>query len=137
MSLKFKASKKYKITKRSKGSNNNFKVYTVDSDSAINEDTLGSSSSARNATLRVSEEVNSSIGHVPSKPCILSAEKPKLSGNKADFTFWQIRAEAYFDKLDLGSVLKSSKPDPVKNKELYLELVNLVDNESLQVISRL
>ena len=135
MSLKFKASKKAKITKRYKGSNNHFSVHSIDSSSATNEDSLGTSSSAGIATLRVSDGVHSSIGHGPSKPCILSAEKPKLSGNKADFPFWQIRAEAYFDKLDLGSVLKSSNPDPVKNKELYLELVNLVDNESLQVIS--
>ena len=135
MSLKFKSSKKYKITKRYKGSNNHFSVHSIDSSSATNEDSLGSSSSAGNATTRVSDGVYSPIGHGPSKPCILSAEKPKLSGNKADFPFWQIRAEAYFDKLDLGSVLKSSNPDPVKNKELYLELVNLVDNESLQVIS--
>ena len=55
MSPKFKVIKKGRIIKKSKGSNNNFSVHTIDSNSTTNEDSLGSSSSTSNATLRVSE----------------------------------------------------------------------------------
>ena len=127
--------KKAKVLKRSKGSNSNFSVYTIDSNPATIEDSSGPSTSAKNAPL-ISADVHSSSGHVPTaNACVHSAYRPKLSGKKEDFIFWQIRAEAYFDNLDLLSVLNSTTPDPIKNKKLYLELVNLMDNESLQVIS--
>ena len=127
---------KAKIIKKYKGSKSNFYVYSVDSRSITNEDSLGSSASAKNAPLPISADVPSSSGHVPTaKACVLSTEKPKLSGKKIDFPFWQIRVESYFESIDLGSVLNNPTPDPIKNKKLYFELVSLVDNESLQVIS--
>ena len=36
--------------------------------------------------------------------------------------------------MDLDTTLESENPDTQKNKLLYLELITLVDNESLQII---
>lgn len=78
---------------------------------------------------------NSSLGYVPLQRCSMNIDKPKLSGGKAQFPMWQIRAQAFFSKIDLGDVIDNENPDPTKNKLLYLELISLVDNESLQMIA--
>ena len=66
---------------------------------------------------------------------VIFAPSESLFGKKDEFPAWQIRAEAYFIKLDLDDVINSENPDPIKNKSLYLELITLVDNESLQMIA--
>ena len=127
-----------KIIKKYKGSQNRSRVFNVVPNSVINEDSLGNHSTL-SAPLSHSDNANAGTnalkGHGTISQCALSADKPKLSGKKEDFTPWQIRVEAYLDNIDLVSVLTSPNPDPVKNKKLYLELINLVDNQSLQVIS--
>ena len=125
---------KGRIIQKYRNSKNSSRVFNVEPNPVINEDSLGDFSNM-NTPIVCSAEASALRGHGTIAPCILSAEKPKLSGRKADFIPWQIRVEAYLEKIDLGSVLTSPSPDPVKNKKLYLELVNLVDNQSLQVIA--
>ena len=77
-----------------------------------------------------------SLGHGTQYPhCISNSDKPKLSSQNGDFEIWTIRADAHFTKLGLDDVINNPNPCPIKNKRLYLELVTLVDNESLQLIA--
>ena len=111
MSLRNMGHKKGGIIKNPKSSKNKYRAFTVESSSVTNEDSLGSSSSL-SAPLMHSAEANALRGHGTISQCVLTADKPKLSGKKADFIPWQIRVEAYLDNIDLGTVLTSPTPDP-------------------------
>ena len=126
MSLR-KVIKKPRSTKRP--SNNGFTVFTTEHGSNIDNPVND------RAPLHVSASSNTSIGSVPINRCSVNMDKPKLSGKNDDFASWEIRAKAHFTKLNLDDIITSPNPDPTRNKLFYLELISLVDNESLQLIA--
>ena len=78
------------IIQKYRNSRNSARVFNVEPNPVSNEDSLGDVGN-KNATLLHSAEANALIGHGTIASCILNADKPKLSGRKADFTPWHIR----------------------------------------------
>ena len=75
------------IIQKYRNSRNSARVFNVEPNPVSNEDSLGDVGN-KNATLLHSAEANPLIGHGTIASCILNADKPKLSGRKADFTPW-------------------------------------------------
>ena len=123
-----------------KPKNKGFTVYTAESSSTSDDNQLnlnpnGVSATSTGTALSISEEPSVLQVNVPSARCSVSGDRPKLTGKRDDYSCWEIRAKAHFASLNLEATLESENPDAQKNKLLYLELITLVDNESLQLIA--
>ena len=112
-----------------------FNVLRVEAESNLSPIQIDTPLSKSPAELTLDQK-QASIGHVAQlSRCVSNSEKPKFSSQNGDFEIWKIRLDAHLTKLGLDDVINNPNPCPSKNKMVYLELVTLLDNESLQLIA--
>ena len=61
-------------------------------------------------------------------------KKMHFEGDREDFKSWQTRMKLRLRKLKLANILNEDQPDPVKNLEVYMEIVEHIDDKSLRLI---
>ena len=61
-------------------------------------------------------------------------KKIHFESAKDNFKSWQTRMKLRLRKMKLADIFYQEEPDPVKNLEVYMELVEHIDNNSLRLI---
>ena len=63
-----------------------------------------------------------------------SDKKLHFQGVRDEFKSWQTRMKLRFRKLKLADVLEAEEPDSEKNLEIYMQIVEHIDDKSLRLI---
>ena len=80
------------------------------------------------SVLNNNQDIDISKGYGPNN------KKMHFEGNREDFKSWQTRMKLHLRKLNLANILNDDEPDPLKNLEVYMEIVKHIDDKSLRLI---
>ena len=79
------------------------------------------------SALNNNQNIEKMTGYGPDK-------KLHFFGVRDEFKSWQIRMKLRLRKLKLADILDAEEPDALKNLEVYMELVEHIDDKSLRLI---
>ena len=110
----------------------------IDSDSIMSDNDLGATAVPSSINVEITtpsgNPTQNFIGYVPQKQNIIP---PKFLGSdKTDFSMWQVRFEGFLlKKGESEDVLDIKKNiSPTKNRQIYADIVEAIDDVSLALI---